>query len=243
MITVEIGGAEFAEITIDRHHKRNALDVAHLDEIASAVEASVASGARAVLITGSGSAFSAGADLDGVYGDGFRRALYAAIDAITHAPIPVIAAVNGPAIGAGTQLAIACDLRVAAPTAVFAVPTARNGLAVDPWTIQRLNGLAGGATTRALLLGCDTLDALDAHSRGLADRIGSVEDARVLALEIATFAPLSLQYSKTAIRMLTEPASWDGQLDEQFERCWNSADFAESQIARAENRAPRFVGK
>ncbi len=72
-------------------------------------------------------------------------------------PIPVIAAVNGPAIGAGTQLAIACDLRVAGPTARFAVPTAKLGLAVDPWSVRRLASLAGGGSARAMLLGVDTL--------------------------------------------------------------------------------------
>lgn len=242
MITVTEHG-DVAEITVDRHDKRNALDVAHLTELTAAVDGSVSAGRRALVITGAGSAFCAGADFGGVYGDGFRTALYAALRAITSAPIPVIAAVNGPAIGAGTQLAIACDLRVVAPTAKFAIPTARNGLAVDPWTIGRLAGLAGGATARAVLLACDTLDATAALTRGLADRIGTVEDARVLAQEIASYAPLSLRYSKHAVQALSEPDIWDDILDDEFDQCWTSADFTESQLARAENRSPKFVGK
>ncbi|WIY01212.1 enoyl-CoA hydratase [Amycolatopsis mongoliensis] len=229
-------------IVLDRHGKRNALDVEHLDALRAAVE-KLAGTARAIVVTGSGTSFCAGADLHGVYGDGFRKALYAALSAITAAPVPVIAAVNGPAIGAGTQLAIACDLRVADGTAVFAVPTARNGLAVDPWTVRRLALLAGGGPARALLLGADRLDAGRAHACGLADRLGPVADALAWAREIAEFAPLSLRYAKTALESLFEPQPGEPRLDELFESCWSSEDFAESRRAHAEKRAPRFRGR
>ena len=229
-------------IVLDRHEKRNALDVEHLDALRKAVD-ELAATVRAIVVTGAGTSFCAGADFGGVYGDGFRTALYAALQAILDAPMPVIAAVNGPAVGAGTQLAIACDLRVAAESAVFAVPTARNGLAVDPWTTRRLALLAGGGPARALLLGCDRLDAARAHACGLVDRIGSLEDALAWARDIATFAPLSLRYAKTALESLFEPRPWDGGLDELFDACWHSEDFAESQRARAEKRTPRFHGR
>lgn len=229
-------------ILLDRHGKRNALDVEHLDGLRAAVE-KFTGAVRAIVVTGAGTSFCAGADLGGVYGDGFRTALYAALRAIVDAPVPVIAAVNGPAIGAGTQLAIACDLRVAADTAVFAVPTARNGLAVDPWTVRRLALLAGGGPARAMLLGAERLDARRAHACGLADRLGSVTDARAWAHEIAEFAPLSLQYAKTALRSMFEPPSWETRLDQLFDSCWSSADFAESRRAHAEKRAPRFEGR
>lgn len=234
---------QVAILTIDRDDKRNALDVSHLDGIRDAVVRAVEGGCRALMITGAGKAFSAGADLDGVYTGGFRTALYGALRTIATAPVPVIAAVNGPAIGAGTQLAIACDLRVSSPTAVFAVPTARNGLAVDPWTIRRLSVLAGGATARALLLACESFDAETAHARGLTDRIGTTFDAIELATQIATFAPSSLQYSKHALNVLMEPDQWDDILDSGFEKCWCSADFEEGQHARAQRRAPVFDGR
>lgn len=105
-------------VTIDRHERRNALDLAHVEALRQAVDDLLGDGVRAMVITGSGSSFCSGADLDGVYGPGYRDALYAALDAISSAPVPVIAAVNGPAIGAGTQVAIACDLRVATLGAV-----------------------------------------------------------------------------------------------------------------------------
>src|SRR6266542_2551346 len=147
-------------IRIDRHERRNALDVEHCQALREAVRAATDDAARAIVITGAGSSFCAGADLGTVYGNRFRDALYGMLAAITQTPVPVLASVNGAAIGAGTQLAIACDLRVAAPTARFAIPTARNGLAVDPWTIRRLALLAGGGVARAVLIGCDTLNAL-----------------------------------------------------------------------------------
>ncbi|HKT04872.1 MAG TPA: enoyl-CoA hydratase-related protein, partial [Rugosimonospora sp.] len=131
-------------IRIDRHERRNALDAEHCDALRDAATALAAAGMRALVVTGHGSSFCAGADLGGVYGEGFRAALYGMLRTLTALPVPVLAAVNGPAIGAGTQLAIACDLRVAADTATFAVPTARNGLAVDAWTVRRLALLAGG---------------------------------------------------------------------------------------------------
>jgi enoyl-CoA hydratase len=242
MITTEIRGA-VGLIVLDRHDKRNALDVEHLDALRAAVLDLAAAGVRAQVITGRGSSFCAGADLDGAYDDGFRTALYGAFRAITTLPQPVIAAVNGPAIGAGTQLAIACDLRVADRPATFAVPTGRNGLAVDPWTIRRLALLAGGGPARALLLGCDSLDAERAHQLGLVDRVGPLDTALAWAEEITTFAPLSLGYSKAALEGLFEPEPWAPALTEAFESCWRSEDFTESRRARAERRPPRFQGR
>jgi enoyl-CoA hydratase/carnithine racemase len=242
VITVEKNGA-VGLITVDRHERRNALDIAHCDELRQAIQHLAGEALRALVITGRGTSFCAGADLDGVYGDGFRNALYGMLRAITELPVPVVAAVNGPAIGAGTQLAIACDLRVGDTSAVFAVPTARNGLAVDPWTVRRLAVLAGGATARAMLLGCQRFDVDQALQRGLVDRAGDLDAALDWAAEIAAYAPLSVRYSKTALDTLFEPKAWDPALDRGFEGCWRSQDFAEASRARAENRTPQFLGR
>ncbi len=230
-------------LTINRHERRNALDSAHCDELAGAVGSSVEQGARTIVITGDGSTFCAGADLDTVYGDGFRDSLYAMLSCVVAAPVPVIAAVNGPAIGAGTQLAIACDLRVADERARFAVPTARNGLAVDPWTVRRLALLAGGGSARGLLIGCDTFGAEQAHVRGLVDRLGSLNDALVWARDIATFAPLTLAYNKLALDELFEGAAVGAGTAAAFDACWASEDLAEGTRARAEKRPPVFEGR
>jgi len=230
MITVKRDGA-VGVITLDRHAKRNALDVDHLDQLDIAVTECVAGGSRALVITGAGTSFCSGADLTGVYGEGFRASLYRALRNISHAAVPVIAAINGPAIGAGTQLAIACDLRIAVPEARFSVPTARNGLAVDPWTIRRLTAMAGGATARALLLACATLDPELALARGLIDRVGTLNEALALAHDITEMSTMSLAYSKKALIALFEQSSWDQTLDDEFDACWVAADRA-----RAESR-------
>ncbi|MDT7706850.1 MAG: enoyl-CoA hydratase [Pseudonocardiales bacterium] len=229
-------------IELDRPERRNALNVALCGAIVDAVGSVLADGARAVVITGSGSSFCSGADFGEVYTDGFRDALYAALHAVTDAPVPVIAAVNGPAIGAGTQLAIACDLRVGAPEAVFGVPTARIALAVDPWTVHRLAQVAGGGTARSLLLACAQVDVALAHARGLVDRLGDRAVALELAAEIATLAPLTLTYNKLALDRTDLPAG-DPALVTAFEACWDSADLVEGQRARAERRSPVFTGR
>src|SRR5450755_700832 len=162
------------------------------------------------------------------------------------ASAPALAAVNGPAIGAGTQLALACDLRVAAPAAAFAIPTARLGLAVDPWTIRRLAALAGGGTAQAVLIGCDTLDAAAALRCGLASRLGDRAAALAWARELAALAPLTLAYSKQVLNQASGSASGaaaDSELIKAYEACWASDDCAEGQRARADKRPPRFQGR
>jgi enoyl-CoA hydratase len=225
-------------IALDRPERRNALNVALCRELVDGVGSVLAGGARAIVVTGAGSSFCSGADLDEVYTDGFRDALYAALRAVTDSPVPVVAAVNGPAIGAGTQLAIACDLRVGAPGAVFGVPTARIGLAVDPWTVRRLAQIAGGGTARALLLACAQVDVGLAHARGLVDRLGDTADALALAGEIAGFAPLTLRYNKLALDRPDDPG-----VSPAFEACWASADLVEGRRARAERRGAVFTGR
>lgn len=229
-------------LELDRPDRRNALDVAQCHRLVAAIAQVREQGARAIVITGRGPAFCSGADFGQVYTDGFRDALYAALHAVTDAPMPVVAAVNGPAIGAGTQLAIACDLRVAGPGAVFGVPTARIGLAVDPWTVRRLAQVGGGGAARALLLACDQIGADLAHARGLVDRIGDAKEALALAAEIAALAPLTLAYNKLALDR--DDLAVDAPvLVEAFERCWASADLEEGRTARSEKRRPVFEGR
>jgi len=229
-------------LEVDRPERRNALDLAQCRRIVAGVEAVLAGGARVIVVTATGNSFCSGADFADVHADGFRAALYAALHALTDAAVPVVAAVNGPAIGAGTQLAIACDLRVGAPEAEFAVPTARLGLAVDPWTVRRLAQLAGGAAARSLLLTGRPLPVGLAHQRGLVDVLGNRADALVLAAEIAALAPLTLRYSKLTLDRADLPAD-DPALAAAFEACWASADRLEGQRARAERRQPIFTGR
>jgi enoyl-CoA hydratase len=225
-------------LTLTREDRRNALNTELCRTIHEAAMAAVADGARVIVVTGRGSAFCSGADLGGVYGTEFLEALYGMLHGLTKLPVPVIAAVNGPAIGAGTQLSIACDLRVADESARFAVPTAKNGMAVDGWTIRTLALLAGTGRARRLMLAADSLDRDEALLAGLVDRAGTLDHALAWAHEIAELAPLALAHNKLALN-----GGSDEDVDASFEAVWASDDVREAAAARAEKRSPEFTGK
>jgi enoyl-CoA hydratase len=229
-------------LRIERHAQRNALDLSHVQDLRAAVE-EAATRSRAIVVTGEATTFCAGADLDAVYDKAFRDNLGALVHRLPELPVPVIAAVNGPAIGAGAQLAIACDLRVAAPSARFAIPTAKLGLALDAWSIGRLQSVAGGGLARALLLGVDTVTAERAHAAGMVDRLGDLDAALDWAAELAALAPLTMAFNKIALAAGPTPDHADPVIESAWWRCYDSEDAAEARRARAERRAPVFRGR
>ncbi|WP_232678622.1 enoyl-CoA hydratase [Nocardioides sp. R-C-SC26] len=227
-----------AVLELQRPERRNALDLTLCREIDAAARAAVQDGARVLVVTGQGSSFCSGADLTGVYGDEFLQALYGMLHGLTRLPVPIIAAVNGPAIGAGTQLALACDLRVADESAKFAVPTARNGMAVDAWTIRTLAAVAGHGRARRVMLAAATIERDEALACGLADRPGTLDDALAWAQELAALAPLTLAHNKLVLN-----GGEDDAVDATFAACWASDDVREAAAARSEKRAPVFAGR
>lgn len=233
----------YSVITLDRPERANALDAEHCDGIRAALTAALDAGDRAVVLTGVGRAFSAGADFGGVTDDGFSEAHYGMLHAIVDAPIPVVAAVNGHAIGAGMQLAIACDLRVVAEAASFAIPTARLGLAVDPWTIERLAGLVGGGPARRILMTCDRVNAGDPALAPLIDRWGGLDDACDLASDLATMAPLTLSYIKTTLNAWSRGDQQSTTATAAFRAVWDSDDSREGLRAQRDGRSPTFSGR
>ena len=242
MIGIERVG-DVATIELQRPQRRNALNSELVDTLREAVQKAAADDVRAIVITGAGTVFCAGADLSGdVFAEDFQEkaiALNLAIDAV---PVPVIGAINGPAIGAGVQLAMVCDLRVVAPDAYFQFPIARYGLALDNWSIRRLSSLAGHGRARGMLLAAEKLDAQTALMTGMANRIGTLADAQAWAAEIAGLAPLSLRASK---RVLNDDGAYQersGLHKELFDQAWASQDVIEAQVARIEKRAARFQG-
>ncbi len=244
MLGVERDG-DVVVLELQRERRRNALNLDLCQAIHAAVdsaigEGAVDGGARAIVVTGQGSVFCSGADLGGVYGPEFIEALYGMLRRLTRVPVPIIAAVNGPAIGAGTQLAIACDLRVADSTARFAVPTAKNGMAVDAWTIRTLAQLAGTGPARRLMLAAESLDRDAALATGLADRAGTLDDAVAWAKEIATLAPLTLAHNKLVLNGSPDD---EAAIQASFQHVWESEDVREAATARDEKRPPVFKGR
>lgn len=242
MIGVERLG-DVTTIELQRPQRRNALNTELVDALRDAVETAAGDDVRAIVLTGAGTVFCAGADLSGdVFAADFPDKAIALNFAIDAAPMPVIAAINGPVIGAGVQLAMVCDLRVVAPEAYFQFPIARYGLALDNWSIRRLSSLVGHGRARGMLLAAEKLDAQTALQTGMANRIGTLADAQVWAAEIAGLAPLSLQHSK---RVLNDDGAYQEQNDvhrELFDQAWGSQDVIEAQVARMAKRAPRFAG-
>jgi enoyl-CoA hydratase len=225
-------------LELQREERRNALDLDLCRALATASQEAVDDGARVIVVTGAGTAFCSGADLGGVYGEEFIEALYGMLHGLTRLPVPVVAAVNGPAIGAGTQLALACDLRVADASARFGVPTARNGMAVDAWTMRTLAEVAGGGVARRMMLAAETLDREEALACGLADRAGGLDAALAWAHEIADLAPLTLAHNKLVLN-----GGSDQDVQASFDRCWASDDVREAATARSEKRTPVFTGR
>ncbi|OBH19460.1 enoyl-CoA hydratase [Mycolicibacter terrae] len=230
-------------IELQRPERRNALNSQLVTELREAIVDAADHDVRAIVLTGQGTVFCAGADLSGdAFAADYPDKLRALHQSIGDVPVPVIGAINGAAIGAGLQLAMVCDLRVATNEAYFQFPVAKYGLALDNWSIRRLSTLAGYGRARAMLLTAEKLTAETALLTGMVNRIGTVADAQAWAHEIAGLAPLALQHAK---RVLND----DGALQEQepihkelFDRAWASQDVIEAQMARIEKRPPKFQG-
>ena len=234
-----------AVVTLNRPEKRNAVDTQACLDLAAAVDDAVADGARCLVLAGAGTNFCSGADLTGVESDGFVATLYKTLAALQDAPIATMAYVHGAALGAGTQLAIACDLRVVAPDARFGIPAGKLGLMTDHWTAQRLALLAGAGPARAVLLACEELDAPASVRLGLANReTPDLDSALAWATQIAALAPLTIAGHKLALnRDLGPDGASDPEVTEAFRRAWASEDLAEGQLARKEKRPPNFQGR
>ncbi len=235
-------GSDVVVLELRREERRNALNMVMVEGIHRAAEQAVADGARVIVITGQGSTFCAGADLSGdVYSGTFPDKLVGMLDALEALPVPVVAALNGPAIGAGVQLALACDLRVVDESARIEVPVVRVGVAVHTWTMRRLTEVLGGRARNIMLAG-ESMDTAELLDRGFGNRAGGLAEAVAWAHELAKLAPLSLRHVKMAFNEDGARDPDSPALREALEAAWQSEDKDEARRARAERRAPVFRG-
>lgn len=244
-------------ITLDRPEKLNALIADMRDAIATAFERmGEDEGVRVVVVTGAGRAFCAGADV-GYLAELIRnrafeeaRALVEAgrgvITAIREMPKPVIAAVNGPAAGGGANLALACDLRIAAESASIGQTFNRIGLHPDWGGTYHVPRLVGPARAAELFFFADMIPAAEAERIGLFNRVvpddDLVDETRAWAERLAAKPPLPLRLAKRAIQR-SLAATAEEMLDYETaaqEACFRSEDALEGVVAFLEKRPPQF---
>jgi enoyl-CoA hydratase/carnithine racemase len=249
--------AGVARLTISNPTKRGALDHAILSELARVLPTL---DHRCLIVTGEPGIFSAGYDIgdlpDEVLAEEAEKLVAhpfaAAIAALDDYPFPIVAALGGAAIGGGLEVAVSCDLRLAAAGIRLGMPPAKLGLVYSHTGVQKFIEVVGAARTRELFLVGRHIDAATAHAWGLvnqvvpADRLA--ETALALATEIAANAPLSLRGNKRVIRALSAAhaaldARTERELIELRRACFSSADFREGVRAFGEKRPPHWRGR
>jgi enoyl-CoA hydratase/carnithine racemase len=253
-----------ARLTISNPAKRNALDHPILDAITATLEGwAEAEGRQApqcVIVTGAHGMFSAGYDIGEIPDEEFEERaerlvahpFTQAIDALEAFPLPTLAVLSGHTIGGGLELALACDLRVAAREVLLGMPPAKLGLVYSHTGLRRFIDAIGAPRTRELFLLGANIDATTALGWGLVNRVAPPEELEAVALalagELAANAPLSQTGNR---RVIAELLAARGELAQDVEdelielrrSSFASQDMREGVRAFAERRTPRWQGR
>jgi enoyl-CoA hydratase len=243
-------------IKINRPEKLNALNRQVIEELLACFQAlQKDSEVRVVILTGSGDkAFAAGADIgelaqqSAVEGKETSKFGQQVFNLIENLGKPVIAAINGFALGGGCELAMACTLRVAAETARLGQPEVKLGLIPGYGGSQRLPRLVGKCRALELILAGEIITAAEAHRLGLVNQVVPAAEllaaSEKLAQKIIANAPLAIKFALEAVNHGMEMSSAEGQVLEAalFGLCCTTADMKEGTLAFLEKRPPKFTG-
>jgi len=244
-------------LTINRPKVLNALNRETMTEISQAVGQIATDPEVAVLIiTGTGEkSFVAGADisemrtLSALEGRAWSKFSQATFNAIENLPQPVIAAVNGYALGGGCELAMSCDIRIASEKAKFGQPEVLLGVVAAFAGTQRLPRLVGKGRAKELLFTGDQIDAAEAYRIGLVNKVVTAGEllsaAKALAEKIISRGPVAVQLCKAAVNEGLDMDLESGQAYEAevFGLCFATADQKEGMNAFVEKRPAKFTGK
>jgi enoyl-CoA hydratase len=247
----------FATVTIDRPKALNALNTRTLEELEKAAGLLARrEQLRGVILTGAGEkAFVAGADIAEMQGmDALRAKHFGALghrtlDAFSGLPVPVIAAVNGFALGGGCELALACDFIYASDNARFGLPEVSLGILPGFGGTQRLARLVGKARAKELIFTGDMIDAARAKAIGLVLEVVPLPQllphARATLERVAKKGPLAVRRAKEAVDRGADLELTDGNRMEQelFADLFETADRREGMTAFVEKRPPNFTGR
>lgn len=244
-----------AVISIDRPEALNALNLDVIKEIRKGFEQALEKNAKAVVFTGKGRSFIAGADiaqmqgLPGIDGRDYTKHGQDLMDYVENYPLPVIAAVNGFALGGGCEFAMACDIRLASTNAKFGQPEVNLGIIPGFGGTQRLPRLIGKGMAKYLIMSGELIDADKAERIGLVQKVVSPEslldEAKKLARLIMDKAPIAIRVAKCAVNVAqnTDLTSGIAYELEAYQTTFNSQDRVEGMSAFLEKRQAAFKNK
>lgn len=198
-----------------RQAKRNALSRDMIAQLRSALQSAEAEGARSLIIAGDGLAFSAGADLEDLTGAGadesFDDAMWSLTDALRRSPVVSFAAIHGACIGAGLDLAAACDFRVAANHSFFALPAVKMGILYNPRRLSQIAPMLSHAALMRILLLADSLTRDEALAAGFVTHAAHDQaDARDIALSLAVASARLPKRAQAAAKDLVQSVVQQG---------------------------------
>ncbi|MFO0677741.1 MAG: enoyl-CoA hydratase/isomerase family protein [Polyangiaceae bacterium] len=240
-------------VTIARPETKNALDWGTLDQLRRAFEGAKGDPSlRSIILTGEGKVFVSGGDLRELRGvvtpeetGRFVEAGRAITELVAEVPVPVIAALPGPAVGGGAEIALACDLRIAEMRARICFKQAAMGVTTAWGTVPRLLSICGPSLASRLLFTGHEIGAAEAYAFGLVDAVcengAGVATALTWAMDIAQGSPTAIAEIKSLLRTRDADRELLRRERERFVSTWLGSDHREAMDAYFERRAPNFA--